>query len=54
MENPPLASLSLTHVHYVGQLKATSALDANGLCRTPPTASHTYAHGSPSCPKGYA
>lgn len=60
MENIPLASLSLTHVHYVllpprRTIKLSiKSLTVLGQYRTPTTRSPTYALYSPLCPKPYA
>ena len=53
MDGPPLASLSLTHVHYVGYKTWIYHVLAN-RCRIPQTAFHTYAHGLLSFRRDYA
>lgn len=53
MEAPPLASLTVTHVHYVRIARCSARVMAD-YNRTPPTASPSFAHGWLSCRKDYA
>ena len=54
MDNPPLASLSLTHVHYVKSIRTLLAVSPTDTKeRTRRTESPTSVHGLRLFPKDY-